>query len=208
MGCTDSQHGRAALGDIAAHYLVPSIDVAVAMRAKTGKLKAQLTEICQHAPHLPCPFCLGRIDPKILGHELMTDEERKWRQEAAADARAKGIDGAQYWGEERPQELTVGYLTTAAGALVAGYAQQWLTGAARMPHQCFQFDAGWPKLGVTPIEKARNPDCSCGRTIGFADQARADRSVTRPPHWPAPWRVVLLPAQRMELTNNSTSGNL
>lgn len=186
MGCTDSQHGRAALGDIAAHYLVPSIDVAVTMRAKDGKLKVQLAEICQHAPHLPCPFCMGRIDPRDLGYELMNDEERKWRKEAAKDARAKGIDGAQYWGDDPPQELTVGYMTTMAGSLAAGYAQHWLTGASTMPHQGFQFDVGWTKLGVTPIDKPRNPECTCGRTIGFADQARADRSVSRPPHWPAP----------------------
>ena len=83
LGCTDSQHGRAALGDLASHYLLPSIDVAVAMRAKDGKLKVQLVEICQHAPDLPCPFCLGRIDQKALSYELMTEEEHKWRQEAA-----------------------------------------------------------------------------------------------------------------------------
>jgi len=189
MGCTDSEHGRAALGDIAAHYLLPSIDLAVTMRAKHGKLKVQLSEICQHAPHLPCPFCLDRIDPTALSVELMTEEEREWRRKAAKEAEAEGIDGSQYWGGDPPQELTVGYLTTLVGSLAAGYAQHWLTGASRMPHQRFQFDVGWPKLGVAPAEKPRNPECSCGRTIGFADQARADRSVTRPPHWPAP-RII------------------
>lgn len=186
LGCMDSQHGRAALGDIATHYLLPSIEVAVSMRAKNGKLKVQLAELCQLAPQLPCPFCLGRINPNTLSYELMTDEERQCRKEAAEVARTQGIDGAQYWGGEPPQELTVGYLTSLAGSMAAGYAQHLLTGAGQMPHRRFQFDIGWTKLGVVTDERERNPECSCGRTIGYADQARADRSVSRPSHWKAP----------------------
>jgi hypothetical protein len=119
----------------------------------------------------------------------MTDEELQWRQEAAKDAEARGLDGAQYWGGEPPQELTVGYLTSLAGSMTAGYAENMLTGAAEMPHQRFQFDIGWEMLGVAPVQGKRNPECSCGKTVGFADQARADRSVSRPPHWPEP-RVI------------------
>ena len=186
LGCTDSQHGRAALGDLASHYLLPSIDVGVTMRAKDGKLKVQLVEICQYGPDLPCPYCLGKMDQKLLSYELMSEKERESRKEAAEVARANGIDGAQYWGGDPPQELTVGCLTTLAGSMAAGYVENLLTGAAKMPHQRFQFDVGWTKLGVAPVEKLRNPECSCGKTIGHADQARADRSVSRPSHWPAP----------------------
>lgn len=186
LGCGDSQHCRAALGDLASHYLLPSLEVSVAMRAKEGKLKLQLVEICYNVPQYPCPFCLSRIDQKVLAYELMSDEERKWRQEAAKAAEAQGLDGTQYWGGEPPQELTVGYLTSLAGSMAAGYAQHLLTGSARLPHQRFQFDVGWEKLGVAPITGKRNADCSCGKTIGQSDQARADRSVSRPPHWPKP----------------------
>jgi hypothetical protein len=189
LGCGDSHHCRAALGDLASHYLLPSLEVAVAMRAKNGKLKLQLIELCQIAPQLPCPFCLRRIDQKALSYELMTEEERKWRRKAAKKAEAKGLDGKQYWGGDPPQELTVGYLTSLAGSMAAGYAQNLLTGSAKMPHQRFQFDVGWEKLGVAPAEGKRNLECSCGRTTGFADQARADRSVSRPPHWSAP-RII------------------
>ena len=192
LGCSDTQHCRAALGDIASHYLLPSLEVSVAMRAKEGKLKLQLAEVCFNAPQHPCPFCLGRIDTKVLAYELMTDEERKWRQEAAKAAEAQGLDGTQYWGGEPPQELTVGYLTTMAGSMAAGYAQHILTGSANLPHQRFQFDVGWEKLGVAPITGKRNPECSCGKTIGQSDQTRADRSVSRPPHWPAPQLIRTL----------------
>jgi hypothetical protein len=199
LGCADSQHCRAALGDLASHYLLPSLEVSVAMRAKEGKLKLQLVEVCYDAPHYPCPFCLGRIDQKVLAYELMTDEERKWRQAAAKDAEAKGLDGAQYWGGEPPQELTVGYLTSLAGSMAAGYAQNLLTGSARLPHQRFQFDVGWEKLGVAPVAGKRVADCSCGKTIGHSDQARADRSVSRPQHWPPPEFIEGLKEVRLKL---------
>lgn len=183
LGCTDSQHSRAALGDFASHYLVPCIDVAVFMRAKYGALTEQVGEIARYTAELPCPWCLGRIDQKALAYELMTDEERESRAKAAAEAVARGIDGTQYWGDKMPRELTVGYMTTVVGAMQAGYAEGWLTGSSEMPHQRFQFDLGMPLLGAVAAEKPRRPECSCNWTAGWGDQARAERSVTKPPHW-------------------------
>jgi hypothetical protein len=183
LGCTDSQHSRAALGDYASHYLLPCIDAAVLMRAKNGQLTEQVGELARYSPGEPCPWCLGRINQKALAYELMTNEEREQRAQAAAEAIQRGIDGAQYWGEKPPRELTVGYLTSAVGAMQAGYAEGWITGSSSMPHQRFQFDLGMPLLGVVPAQKARRPECSCNRTKGWSDQARADRSVTMPPHW-------------------------
>jgi hypothetical protein len=114
----------------------------------------------------------------------MTDEEREQRARAAAEAVRRGIDGAQYWGDKPPRELTVGYMTTIVGAMQAGYAEGWITGASTMPHQRFQFDLGMPQLGVVPAGNKRKPECSCNRTKGWADKARIERSVTKPAHWP------------------------
>jgi hypothetical protein len=183
LGCTDSQHSRAALGDFANHYLLPCLDVAVLMRAKNGKLTEQVGEIARYTTDEPCPWCLGRINQKALAYELMTDAEREQRAQAAAEAVKRGLDGAQYWGDKPPRELTVGYMTTAVGAIQAGYAEGWITGAFTMPHQRFQFDLGMPLLGVVPADKPRKPECSCNWTKGWGDQARAERSVTKPPHW-------------------------
>jgi hypothetical protein len=113
----------------------------------------------------------------------MTDEDRERRKRAAAEAVERGLDGEQYWGGDPPKELTVGYMTTAVGAIQAGYAEGWITGAAQMPHQRFQFDLGMPLLAVVPAEKPRNSECSCNRTKGWSDQARAQRSVSLPAHW-------------------------
>lgn len=183
LGCTDSQHSRAALGDFASHYLLPCLDAAVLMRARNGKLSEQVGEIARYSPDEPCPWCLGRINQKTLAYELMTDDEREQRASAAAEAAMRGIDGEQYWGDAPPRELTVGYMTTTVGAMQAGYAEGWITGASQMPHQRFQFDLGMPLLGAASAEKPRRPECSCNRTKGWSDQASAERSVTKPPHW-------------------------
>jgi hypothetical protein len=183
LGCTDSQHSRAALGDFASHYLLPCLDAAVSMRAKNGKLLEQVGEIARYSPDEPCPWCLGRINQKTLAYELMTDDDRKQRAKAAAEAVGLGVDVDQYWGDAPPNELTVGYMTTMVGAMQAGYAQTWMIGAASMPHRRFQFDLGMPLLGVAPDQKSRKPECSCNRTKGWGDQARCERSVTRPNHW-------------------------
>ena len=184
LGCTDSQHSRAALGDFTNHYLLPCLDVAVLMRAKNGKLTEQVGEIARYTPDEPCPWCLGRISQKALAYELMTDAERDQRAQAAAEAVKRGVDGEQYWGDKPPKELTVGYMTTTVGAMQAGYAEAWILGAATMPHQRLQFDLGMPLLGVVPADKPRKPECSCNWTKGWGDQARAERSVSKPPHWP------------------------
>ena len=74
-------------------------------------------------------------DPVRVAQEMMSDQERRNRQVAAAEAARAGADGGQYWSRE-PQLNTVGYLTTAAGALAAGQAIGWLTG--RFPSEALQ----------------------------------------------------------------------
>ena len=153
LGCTDSNYARAALGDIAAHYLVPVLDLAVQMRAEDGILREQIGEIALYAPGLPCPWCRGRVDVNGIRYETATEAERQFRADAAAAAELRGVDGAQYWGGAPPPELTVGYLTTTVGAMGAGYAQNLLLGSAKLPHHRFQFDLGLSSLGVVSDER-------------------------------------------------------
>lgn len=183
LGCTDTQHSRVFLGDLASHYLLPSIDVGVRMRAKAGVLTEQVAEIAAYEPGYPCPHCQGRIDQAALTEELIDDAERIRRCQAAAESQARGDDGRQYWGGPTPQEMTVGYQTATVANLAAGYAIGWLTGASRIPHRRFQFDPGMPCLAVTPAEGQHQSVCTCLSTMGRADQARADRGVSRPNHW-------------------------
>jgi len=175
LGCTDTLHGRACLGDLAALYLVPVIDVGVQLRGANGKVTSQLVDINRFGPGDPCPFCLGRIEPNALSAELMPPEERARRREAAAAAIHRGEDGTAYWSGDAPQLPTVGYLTTVAGSLAAGYALNWLLGTAEMPHSHFQFDIGAPEFGFAVDTTVQRPSCSCVRQWGFGDARRSQR---------------------------------
>jgi len=202
LGCTDTQHSRAALGDFAAHYLLPSIDVGVVFEGANGMVHAQVGQFTRFGPGQPCGFCDGMIDSNALAVEFMTEEEKELRRRAAHNAKATGVDGGQYWSGETPPLITVGYLTSAVGSLAAGYAIGWLSGKFSMPHSRFQFDISAPEFGFVCIERKRIAACSCGRTLGFADQARADRSVSMPAHWPVAFlletepRNILPPATK------------
>lgn len=178
LGCTDSVYARAALGDLSTQYLIPVIDMAVQMGAENGRLTDQVGEIARYMPGLPCPWCRNRVSSAAIRAELATDEEREQARIAASAAAERGDDGAQYWIGERAQELTVGYMTTTVAAMGAGYAQGWLTGTSKMPADRFQFDLGRTEFGFVGDNRKPSDDCSCQRCIGFADQGRADFTVS------------------------------
>jgi hypothetical protein len=183
IGSTDTFHGRAVLSDLASHYLLPSVDVGVLMDGANGKVTTQLVELNRYHPDLPCAFCSGVVDPGALAEELMTEAEREARKLAAIEAVNRGDAADQYW-KGRPRQLnTVGYLTTTAGALAAGYAEGWITGAFKLPHDRFQFDIGQTRMSVVAPTRQRDAKCSCSKHLGWADQANSFRSVVLPPHW-------------------------
>jgi hypothetical protein len=183
LGCSDTQHARAKLSDLAQHYLLPSLDLGVLMEGQNGRLTAQVTDLIMYSPDFPCAFCSGRVDGVELSNELVSDEERNRRQLEAKEAITRGDDPDQYW-RQRPRQLhTVGYLTTMLGALGAGYAEGLLTGTFHPPHSWLQFDIASERFAVVPPPRLRVPDCDCGQHIGWGDSAKPFRNVVKPAHW-------------------------
>jgi hypothetical protein len=183
LGCTDTQHARAKLSDIAQHYLLPSLDLGVLMEGEDAKVTSQVCGITVYSPDLPCAFCSESVDGVELSYELMSEEERASRQLEAKDAAKRGDDPDQYWRHRARQLHTVGYLTTMLGALGAGYTEGMLTGAFQPPHSWFQFDIGQERFGVVPPPRERLNGCTCGSHVGWSDSAAAYRNVARPDHW-------------------------
>jgi molybdopterin/thiamine biosynthesis adenylyltransferase len=185
LGCTDQQHSRLALSDIAVRYLIPSLDCGVSLEGQHGRLTGQIIQFVRFLAADACALCRHMINPAQVSQELMTEEERELRRDAALKASSQGEEArAAYW-EDIPQLNTVGYLTTAAGAMLAGYAIGWLTGVAEPPFQRLQLNLGAPLLDVTDQMQQARANCSCGRVRGWADQGRADALITAPHHWPA-----------------------
>ncbi len=159
------------------------------MEGRDGRISTQLLDLTVLSPGLPCAFCAGRIDGAELSRELMSEEEVRSREVAAREAVARGQNGDQYWKGER-QFHTVGYLTTMAGALAAGYAEGWLTGAFGTPHNSLQFDIGRERFGFVAPPRQYLDGCTCRKYEGWADLAFPYRNVIRPPDWPQRGRLL------------------
>ena len=183
LGCTDQQHSRLALSDLAYRYLVPAMDCGVLLEGKDGHVSGQVAQFVRLLPADACVLCKGMIDPGRLAQELMEPEERTRRRLAAADARARGEAPDPYWHDE-PQINTVGYLTSAVGAMLAGYAIGWLTKRFEPPFERLQMNLVAPLLDVTDQEQEQRADCPCANVRGWADQGVVDALVSAPAHWP------------------------
>jgi molybdopterin/thiamine biosynthesis adenylyltransferase len=187
IGCTDQQHSRLALADLTVRYLVPSIDCGVTLEGRDGAVRGQIVQLVRSLPADPCPYCREMIDPVRVMQELMSPEDSAARRAAAREAQARGESGNPYW-HDLPQLNTVGYLTTTAGALAAGYAIGWITDRFTTPFARLQMNLVAPFLDVTDVDGAPDPTCACRRSRGWADQSAADAFITPPAHWPpAQW---------------------
>ena len=184
LGCTDKQHSRLALSDLAFRYLLPSIDCGVVMEGKDGSVSGQVAQFVRFLAADPCALCRGMIIQSRLDQELMSEEEINRRRESADQARQRGEDPNPYW-RDQPQINTVGYLTTAVGAMVAGYAIGWLTNRFDAPFERLQMNFVAKYLDVTDLVQRKRQDCACGKFRGWADQAAVDALISAPDHWPA-----------------------
>ena len=183
LGCTDKQHSRLALSDLAFRYLVPAIDCGVLLEGVDGTITGQVGQFVRLLSADPCVLCRNMVDPRRVAQELMPPKERAQRAAAAAEAQIRGDAPDPYWQRER-QINTVGYLTTAVGAMLAGYAIGWLTGRFDPPFERLQMNFVAPFLDVTDLSQEQRSECACAKFRGWADQATADALVSTPPHWP------------------------
>jgi molybdopterin/thiamine biosynthesis adenylyltransferase len=183
LGCTDQQHSRVALSDLAVRHLVPVLDCGVALEGHRGQITGQIVQLLRLLPSDPCVLCREMISPQRVSQELMSEDERTQRIAAAAAAEGRGERPDPYWRAEA-QLNTVGYITTVAGALAAGYAIGWITGRFEPPFSRLQMNLSAPFLDVTDVDRDARPSCSCRRARGSSDQGEADALITAPKHWP------------------------
>jgi molybdopterin/thiamine biosynthesis adenylyltransferase len=183
LGCTDKQHSRLALSDIAFRYLVPALDCGVVIEGENGNITGQIAQFVRFLPSDACALCRNMVSPQRLSQELMSDEEKAERLRAAEEALRRGDDPNPYWHADQ-QINTVGYLTTAVGGMIAGYAIGLLTRTFDPPFSRLQMNFGAPYLDVTNQDERQRSNCACSRFRGWADQASVDALISAPNHWP------------------------
>lgn len=184
MGCTDQHTSRLTVADIARRYLLPAIDCGGLIEGGDGRVTGQLIQLVRFLPDDPCPRCRGMISETRFRQELMSPQERVSAQEEARLAIARG-ERPDPIANAIPQIDTVGYITTTAGTLAAGYVIGWLSGRFDPPFERLQLNLVAEELGAVNRPQGFKEGCSCLGIQGHADQALAAAPFVPPAHWPA-----------------------
>lgn len=183
MGCTDQHSSRMAVADIASRYLVPAIDCGGLIEGADGVVTGQLVQIVRFLAADPCPVCRGMVSPLRVEQELLPTDARLDAASQVAKAVAAGVRHDPIL-SAIPQIDTVGYITTTAGTLAAGFAIGWLTGRFDPKFERLQLDLVSRNLGAVDRPQVANPDCHCARSYGHADQSDSAPPISAPAHWP------------------------
>ncbi|WP_418126466.1 HesA/MoeB/ThiF family protein [Variovorax sp. 160MFSha2.1] len=77
FGCTDSMASRAVLNQLAYQYLIPVIDMGVAIRVEADRLASVTGRAQMLAPGLGCLVCADGIDGQQVRWEMMTPAQRR-----------------------------------------------------------------------------------------------------------------------------------
>ena len=183
--CTDTNHSRTAVSELAYRYLVPAIDLGVLFESKNGSMTGEIGRITIYSPGAPCAYCLGLVDSWRATVELMSEEEKEKRRFEAKEAEKRGDNAGAYW-KDVPEIPTVGHFTSMVGALAASYAIGWLAGKFTPPHRYFEFNILAPGFDYTGFDAPCRSRCYCETLIGHADQGAHASLISAPPHWPEP----------------------
>jgi molybdopterin/thiamine biosynthesis adenylyltransferase len=181
--CTDTNHSRTAVSELAYRYLVPAIDVGVVFESKNNLVKGEIGRVTIYSPGAPCAYCLGLVDSWRATVELMSEAEKQRRRREAKEAEERGDNAGAYW-KEIPEIPTVGHFTSMAGALAASYAIGWLTGKFAPPHHYFEFNILAPGFDYVGFDAACRSGCYCETLIGYADQGAHTSLISAPSYWP------------------------
>jgi molybdopterin/thiamine biosynthesis adenylyltransferase len=181
--CTDTNHSRTAISELAYRFLLPAIDVGIAFESEKGSMTGEIGRVTIYSPGGPCAYCLGLVDSWRATVELMSEEEKERRRREAKLAELRGDNAGGYW-KDVPEIPTVGHFTSMAGALVASYAIGWLTGKFVPPHRYIEFNILAPNFGYVGFDAPCRSGCYCEKLIGYADQAAHASLISAPSHWP------------------------
>lgn len=77
FGCTDSMASRAVINQVAYQYLIPAIDMGVAIHVRNGGIASVTGRAQMLSPGLGCLVCADGLDGKQIRWEMMSDAQRR-----------------------------------------------------------------------------------------------------------------------------------
>ena len=159
--CTDSHGSRAVLTQLAYQFLIPAVDVGVAVHANGGRVSHISGRVQMLAPGLPCLLCGGVLDPEAVRRDLLTEEA--WR----ADPYIVGATTPQ------PAVISINSATSSLAVTMLLAAVTGMPVSAR--HQRLRLETGI----VSRVVMEPQPGCPL---------CSEDGSVARGDTWPMPGR--------------------
>jgi len=159
--CTDTHASRAVVNQVAYQYLIPCIDMGVAVHAAGGVVKHVAGRVHMLAPGLPCLTCGTWIDSNQVRLEMMTDEQR------AEDPYFVGVS------VEQPAVITLNSTVASLAVTMCLSALTGLPADARL----ILYDA--MKGSVRSVTARRNSKCIVCSSSG---------ALARGKTWPLPTR--------------------
>lgn len=157
--CTDTHGSRAIVNQIAYQYLIPTIDIGVAIRVQESRVTHIAGRVQLLAPGLGCLVCGELLDPVQVRYDLMTERERR--------------NDPYFIGDGEPQPAVVSFNGVVSSTAVSMFLHA-ITGvgtASRM----LMYDGVRGTIRVA--EPILNPSCvvcsesgvlSTGDTVGLA----------------------------------------
>jgi hypothetical protein len=88
FGCTDDHTGRMNLSALSFYYLIPVIDLGVAIHSTEGVVRSISGRVTWVGPGEPCLLCRGVVDLARVRDETYSDEER---ERLAGEGYAEGL---------------------------------------------------------------------------------------------------------------------
>jgi len=161
--CTDSQGSRAVLNQFAYQYLVPVIDMGIAIVAANGQVSHIAGRTQMLAPGLGCLMCGELLDPEAVRVDLLTEHER------AADPYIIGFH------EAAPAVISIN------GTVASLAVTMFLSAALGVPSNARLINYNGITGTVRPGVMSRHPTCIACSLSG---------ALARANEWPLPARLV------------------
>lgn len=141
--CTDSHASRHLLNQLSYQYLVPLIDIGVAINAGDERLVQFAGHVKALAPGLPCLWCTESLDSRQVREEMMSPEHRQ-----ADPYFASGTGG--------PQPAVISINSTVSSLAVTMFLS--MIAGVPAPARYVIYDGN--RSRVNAVAANRNPDCN------------------------------------------------
>ena len=149
FACTDEHWGRSIINQIACQYLIPMLNVGMAIKSSEGKLEFGVGNVQLVRPGQGCLWCGGYLDSERIRAESLSSLERD------------NLVNEGYLGEIDEQAPSVISVTTTIAALAVTWFIQLATDFAgsysEYSRQNYDLLHGTVRRGLTPSDEA----CIC-----------------------------------------------